>query len=230
MAVGGGERNDDAQRRAAIGAGLEAHPAAQGRDALAHAEQAHAGLARGIAGPAVVIDGQRDFVWPHRQMDADPGGVGVLGGVGERLLHDAIEIGADRGGQGLEGAVELGRQACSAGAAGLLLMPPYFFRYGQDDIRCNVICPGPVRTDMLEMNIRPLADALGTDMDGAFEQMSQFVPRRKWAAPRDMAGLFVFLASDESDFMTGSTLVMDGGIHIVDAFAAGVGQLGGEWG
>ncbi len=35
----------------------------------------------------------------------------------------------------LDGALELGRQACSAGAAGLLLMPPYFFRYGQADIR-----------------------------------------------------------------------------------------------
>jgi len=35
----------------------------------------------------------------------------------------------------LDGAVGLGREACSAGAAGLLLMPPYFFRYGQDDIR-----------------------------------------------------------------------------------------------
>lgn len=35
----------------------------------------------------------------------------------------------------LDGAVELGREACSAGAAGLLLMPPYFYRYGQAEIR-----------------------------------------------------------------------------------------------
>ena len=34
-----------------------------------------------------------------------------------------------------DGAVELGREACSAGAAGLLLMPPYFYRYSQPDIR-----------------------------------------------------------------------------------------------
>jgi 4-hydroxy-tetrahydrodipicolinate synthase len=34
-----------------------------------------------------------------------------------------------------DGAVELGCEAASAGAAGLLLMPPYFFRYGQEDIR-----------------------------------------------------------------------------------------------
>lgn len=35
----------------------------------------------------------------------------------------------------LEGAVELGREAAAAGVAGLLLMPPYFFRYGQPEIR-----------------------------------------------------------------------------------------------
>lgn len=35
----------------------------------------------------------------------------------------------------LDGAVELGREAISAGAAALLVMPPYFFRYEQDDIR-----------------------------------------------------------------------------------------------
>ena len=34
----------------------------------------------------------------------------------------------------LDGAIELGREAVSAGAAGLLLMPPYFFRYSQEDI------------------------------------------------------------------------------------------------
>jgi dihydrodipicolinate synthase/N-acetylneuraminate lyase len=35
----------------------------------------------------------------------------------------------------LDGAIELGRDAASAGAEGLLLMPPYFFRYGQEEIR-----------------------------------------------------------------------------------------------
>jgi 4-hydroxy-tetrahydrodipicolinate synthase len=34
----------------------------------------------------------------------------------------------------LDGAIELGREAASAGAEGLLLMPPYFFRYGQEEI------------------------------------------------------------------------------------------------
>jgi hypothetical protein len=45
-----------------------------------------------------------------------------------------------------------------------------------------------------------------------------------------MTGLFVFLAGEDSSFMTGTTLMNDGGIHVIDAFAAGVGTLGGEWG
>ena len=80
------------------------------------------------------------------------------------------------------------------------------------------------------MNVHPLADALGTDLDGVFEKMSAFVPLHRIADPMDMTGLFVFLAGDDSNFMTGSTILNDGGIHMVDAFAAGVGQLGGEWG
>ena len=60
--------------------------------------------------------------------------------------------------------------------------------------------------------------------------MGEFVPLKRIASPADMTGLFVFLASDDSNFMTGTTLMNDGGIHVVDAFAQGVGTLGGEWG
>jgi dihydrodipicolinate synthase/N-acetylneuraminate lyase len=35
----------------------------------------------------------------------------------------------------LDGAVQIAREAVDAGAAAVLLMPPYFFRYGQDDVR-----------------------------------------------------------------------------------------------
>ncbi|HWQ54683.1 MAG TPA: dihydrodipicolinate synthase family protein [Bryobacteraceae bacterium] len=77
-------------------------------------------------------------------------GIAVLGSTGEfltlsfdervRLMYlvvkrSRVPVLAGVGHATLEGALELGRQACSAGAAGLLLMPPYFFRYGQDEIR-----------------------------------------------------------------------------------------------
>jgi NAD(P)-dependent dehydrogenase (short-subunit alcohol dehydrogenase family) len=102
--------------------------------------------------------------------------------------------------------------------------------YGKHNVRCNVVCPGPVRTSMLEMNFRPLADLLNTDMDGVFDRVRTNVPLHRIASPSDLAGVFVFLAGDDSRFMTGSTVLADGGVHIIDAFAAGVGHQGAEWG
>ena len=77
-------------------------------------------------------------------------GVALLGSTGE-FLHMSYEdrirlvnLGAKRSRlpviagvahSTLDGAVELARQAADAGAAALLLMPPYFFRYKQDDVK-----------------------------------------------------------------------------------------------
>jgi len=102
--------------------------------------------------------------------------------------------------------------------------------YGKDNVRCNVICPGPVRTALLEMNLEPLADVLGTDLDGAFERVSENVPLHRIGRPADIAGVFVFLASDDSRFMTASTVLADGGMHVIDSFAAGLTHLGAKWG
>ena len=77
-------------------------------------------------------------------------GIALLGSTGEFLHFSAddrvrlVELAVKRsrvpvlvgvGHSTLGGAIELGREAVSAGAAGLLLMPPYFFRYSQGDIR-----------------------------------------------------------------------------------------------
>ncbi|NLV71483.1 MAG: SDR family oxidoreductase [Actinobacteria bacterium] len=101
--------------------------------------------------------------------------------------------------------------------------------YGKQNVRCNAVCPGPVRTSMLESNFKPMAEVLRTDMDGVFEKMGTHVPIGYAARPADVTGLFVFLASDDSKFMTGSTLLIDGGVHFVDSFAAAIGQYGASW-
>ena len=77
-------------------------------------------------------------------------GIALLGSTGEflnldlgertRLVYLAtkrsrVPVLAGTGHATLEGALELGREACAAGAAGLLLMPPVFFRYEQDEVR-----------------------------------------------------------------------------------------------
>ena len=55
------------------------------------------------------------------------------------------------------------------------------------------------------MNVHPLTDVLHTDLDGVFKAMADFVPLKRIASPADMTGLFVFLASEDSSFMTGTT-------------------------
>ena len=75
------------------------------------------------------------------------------------------------------------------------------------------MCPGPVRTEMLEYNLTPMAEVLGTDIDGVFEALPKFVPLRRVASPEEVAGLCVYLAGDDSSYMTGSTIMIDGGTH-----------------
>jgi NAD(P)-dependent dehydrogenase (short-subunit alcohol dehydrogenase family) len=73
--------------------------------------------------------------------------------------------------------------------------------YGKRGIRCNAIAPGVIRTPALDANITPAQVAL-------FEQ-SNLVPRL--GRPEDVAALVVFLASDDSAYLTGQILKLDGG-------------------
>ena len=56
------------------------------------------------------------------------------------------------------------------------------------------------------------------------------MPLRRVASPEEIAGLCVYLAGDDSSIMTGSNIMLDGGTHIVDAFAAAVGEAGVNYG
>jgi len=127
-------------------------------------------------------------------------------------------------------AVPGGPAYCATKAGLIHLTRQVAFDYGKHNVRCNVVCPGPVRTKMLEHNFEPMTKVLNTDMDGVFERMRNHVPLRMIANPSDIAGLFVFLASEDSRFMTGSTILIDGGVHVVDAFASSVMQYGSTWG
>jgi len=126
-------------------------------------------------------------------------------------------------------AVPSGPAYCTTKAGLIHLTKQVAFDFGKHNIRCNVVCPGPVRTTMLESNFVPMAEALKTDMDGVFDIMRKHVPLNRVAMPPDIAGVFVFLASEDSNFMTGATVLVDGGIHFVDAFASAVGFYGSQW-
>lgn len=69
-------------------------------------------------------------------------------------------------------------------------------------IRVNAVAPGSIRTNMTEAR---LADP------AALEQRIQRIPLRRIGVPDDIAGPIAFLCSDEAAYITGTTIVVDGG-------------------
>jgi len=95
--------------------------------------------------------------------------------------------------------------------------------FGPSKVRCNVVCPGAVRTEMIEGAMSHFTEKLATDVEGVFRYFTKDVPLRRVARPAEISSLCAYLASDEATFMTGSVLVVDGGAAVVDISGAAVG-------
>jgi 2-keto-3-deoxy-L-fuconate dehydrogenase len=81
--------------------------------------------------------------------------------------------------------------------------------YVRRGIRCNAICPGTVDTPSLGERINSFADP-----DQARKDFIARQPMGRLATAEEITGAAVYLASDESIFMTGQSLIVDGGITI----------------
>jgi meso-butanediol dehydrogenase/(S,S)-butanediol dehydrogenase/diacetyl reductase len=88
--------------------------------------------------------------------------------------------------------------------------------YGPDGVRVNALCPGWVQTSVTEEVIGALMERDGITRDEAYALATRHVPLRRPAVPEEMASICLFLASDESSFITGSVIVADGGAHTVE--------------
>lgn len=119
---------------------------------------------------------------------------------------------------------------CSSKAGLIQLTKSAALDYGPQNIRCNAVCPGAVRTEMLENAIGALAQALKTDLDNAFKYFASNSPLRRVAKPEEISGICSFLASDDSLFMTGAEILIDGGAAIVDPNGTAVSNVGMNWG
>jgi meso-butanediol dehydrogenase/(S,S)-butanediol dehydrogenase/diacetyl reductase len=119
---------------------------------------------------------------------------------------------------------------CTSKAAIIMLTKQAALDYGAKNVRCNAVCPGATRTAMLEEALSEVAKGLGTDTDGIFTRISSNVPLRRVSAPAEITGICSYLASDDSSFMTGSALLIDGGAAIVDVSGATLSSAGMEWG
>ena len=78
-------------------------------------------------------------------------------------------------------------------------------KYAPSGIRVNAIAPGFVVTEQTQK---------GREDNEHYQAVINRTPFSRWGNPNDIAGPAIFLASDEAGFITGQTIVVDGGYSI----------------
>ena len=89
---------------------------------------------------------------------------------------------------------------CASKGAVISLTRAWAITYAPQNIRCNAICPGLVLT--------PMVKRIGPEF---IEAASGMTPLGRGAEPEEIANLVAFLSSDESRFITGAIIPIDGG-------------------
>jgi NAD(P)-dependent dehydrogenase (short-subunit alcohol dehydrogenase family) len=93
----------------------------------------------------------------------------------------------------------------SASKGGVLSMSRELgVQFARQGVRVNALCPGPVNTPLLQ-------ELFSKDPERAARRLVH-VPMGRFAEPGEMANAVLFLASDESSFVTANTFLVDGGI------------------
>jgi 3-oxoacyl-[acyl-carrier protein] reductase len=83
---------------------------------------------------------------------------------------------------------------------------------GRDGILVNNVCPGSILTERMLSNVTARAKELGIAVEDALAQRAAETAVGRIGDPREMAYLVAFLASSRSSYITGTTLLVDGGL------------------
>lgn len=106
-----------------------------------------------------------------------------------------------------------GKSAYVAAKHGLLgLTKAVALETANDGITCNAICPGWVRTELVEAQVERIAGRTGLTMqDAEAELLRSKQPMRRFSNPGAIGSLVVFLCGEHAATVTGAALAMDGG-------------------
>ena len=83
---------------------------------------------------------------------------------------------------------------------------------GHENILINNVCPGSIMSDRMMENVEDRARAQGISIEDALEQRAEQTALKRIGEPRELAYLVAFLASSRSSYITGTTMLVDGGL------------------
>jgi NAD(P)-dependent dehydrogenase (short-subunit alcohol dehydrogenase family) len=146
------------------------------------------------------------------------------------LMQEAIPHMIESGGGSIINIASVGGMRClpnmsayCTSKAGLIMLTQQAaLDYGRHKIRCNAVCPGMIHTDLVEEEWGDLGRSLGMDPAAFFASISADLPLQRLGKPDEIAGICVYLAGDDSSFMTGAAILVDAGTVIVDVVGASI--------
>ena len=83
---------------------------------------------------------------------------------------------------------------------------------GRDGILVNNVCPGSILSDRMLSNVTSRANELGISVEDALAVRAKETALGRVGEPAELANLVAFLASDKSTYITGTTILVDGGL------------------
>ena len=110
----------------------------------------------------------------------------------------------------LDGPQRLSPAYVTSKGAVLQLTKALAVRHGRDNIRVNCLCPGFIDTDMVDVSFEEMAES-PQEKQELREACAASHALGRFGRPEEVANAALFLASDESSFVTGSPLHVDGG-------------------
>ena len=123
----------------------------------------------------------------------------VLGGMRNRQRGAIVNVAS------VNGIASFGNEAYSAAKAAVLsLTRSVAAEYAREGIRCNAVVPGTIRTPIWEPRLVANPDLL--------DRIERHYPLGRIGSPDDVANAIAFLASAQSSWITGTSLVVDGGL------------------
>ena len=103
---------------------------------------------------------------------------------------------------------------CTAKAGVLGLTRSLAVEFGKHGINVNSICPGHIRTPMLEATARHVEQRDGTDPKQFYEELVGTIPTGRLGEVEDIAAMVSFLCSNDAEHVTGQFLHVNGGSYL----------------